>query len=123
MKYVQVPKDIPVTIPNPCPLCRSSVGDNNTKIDLWSFTRYLENIVLSDPALGTGYEPLKARRLIVIQFENATSEEWIGVEEDHWTRLNTIIRDPKGGGIDSGILVQFFPFMEAVLEAKSENPK
>lgn len=122
MKYVQVPETIPIKIPNPCPLCRSSVGDNSTKIDPWSFIRYLENIVLEDPALGTGYEPLKARKLVVDQFRDATSGEWIGVEEAHLTLLKSIVIDPKGGNISSGILVQFFPFMDAIIEAKDTKP-
>lgn len=123
MKYVQILEDIPITIPNPCPVCRSSVGDNSTRTDPWSFVRYLENIVLEDPALGVGYEPLKARKLVADQFRNTTSGEWIGVEEAHWTLLKSIVKDPKGGNISSGILVQFFPFMDAIIEAKDTKPE
>jgi len=32
------------------------------------------------------------------------------------------IENPKGGGIHPGVLRQFLPFMDAVIDAKSEKP-
>lgn len=122
MKYVHVPKDIQIMIPNPCPLCRASVGDVNVKAEMWSHARYVDNIILPDPAIGTEYKSLKACSIMDANFKNAIVGKCVEVEDAHWEMLKTAIENPKGGGISSSILRQFLPFMDAVLEAKSEKP-
>ena len=118
MKYVQVPKDIRIMV-NGEPWKDS----DGSIMKPWPFSRYLENIVLADPTIGTGYKELKACSIIDAQFKSVDPDTWIGVEDTHWEMLKNTIENPKGGGISSGILRQFIPFMDAVLEAKSEKPK
>lgn len=118
MKYVQVKDDIQIMANGQ--LWRESDGK---AMPPWSFARYLENVVLPDPAMGTGYKALKACAIIESQFAGAAMGSWISVEEEHWNMLKTAIENPKGGGISPGILRQFIPFMDAVLEARSEKPK
>jgi len=96
---------------------------NDKEMPPWSFGRYLENIVLPDPAIGpAGYKTYKACAIIEKQFNAATPEMWVEVEEEHWNMLKTAIQEPKGGGIHQGVLRQLIPFMDVVLEAKNEKP-
>lgn len=117
MKYVEVKQPIQVTVNGAA--WKDSDGSD---MPPWSFARYLENIVLPDPAMGTGYKALKACAIIEDQFKQAVTGSWVGVEEEHWNMLKNTIENPKGGGIHSGVLRQFIPFMDAVVEAKSEKP-
>ena len=88
----------------------------------WPFARYLENIVLPDPAIGTRYKELMACATVDAQFKNVAPNTWVPVEDAHWEMLKNAIENPKGGGVSPGILRQFLPFMKAVVEAKSEKP-
>jgi hypothetical protein len=87
----------------------------------WTFHRYLENVVLPDPSIGTTYKALKACSEVDRQFQNVTPGEVVGVEDEHWAFLTNAIEAPKGSGIHPGILRQFLPFMDAVLEAKKSK--
>ncbi len=118
MKYVQIPKDIQIMV-NGEPWKDS----DNTVMPPWLFARYLENIVLADPAIGTAYKELKACVTVDALFKAASPGTWVGVEDTHWEMLKAAIENPKGGGIPSAILRQFLPFMDAVLDAKSEKPE
>lgn len=117
MKYVQVPQDIQIMV-NGEPWQDS----DGTEMKPWSFGRYLENIVLADPAIGTEYKKLKACSIVDAQFKGTTPGTYVGVEDTYWEMLKDTIESPKGGGISSSILRQFIPFMDAVLDAKSEKP-
>ena len=117
MKYVQVPKDIQITV-NGEPWKDS----DGAVMKPWPFSRYLENIVLADPGIGTDYKNLKACSIVDANFKNSASGECVEVEDAHWEMLKNTIENPKGGGIPSNILRQFLPFMDAILEAKSEKP-
>lgn len=117
MKYLRVPDDIEIMVNG------QRWMDSSGNIDPpWSFSRYLENIVLADPAIGTTYKDLKACSIVENQFKDATVDTWMGVEDAHWERLKSVIENPKGGGIPSSVLRQFLPFMDAILEAKSKKP-
>lgn len=117
MRYIKVPADIQIMVNG------EPWKDSDGSVMLpWSFARYLENIVLADPAIGTAYKDLKACAIVDALFKDASPDEWVGVEDTHWEMLKNTIENPKGGGISSGILRQFLPSMDAVLEAKSEKP-
>ena len=79
MKYVQVPKDIEIMVNGK--RWTDSAGNADPP---WSFSRYVENIVLADPAVGTTYKDLKACSIVEDQFKNAKVGTWIGVEDAHW---------------------------------------
>lgn len=118
MKYIKVPEDIPIVV-NGEPWKNS----DGTVMKPWSFSHYLENIVLADPAVGTTYKDLKACFTIEDQFKNASIGAWVGVEDEHWEKLRTTIESPKGGGIPSSVLRQLIPFMDAVvIHAKMDKP-
>lgn len=117
MKYVQVRDDIQVML-NGEPM-EKSPGKAD---DAWSFSRYLENVVLPDPSIGTTYKALTSCATVSAQFKHAVSGTWVPVEDAHWEMLKGAIEDPKGGGISPGILRQFLPFMQAVIEAESKKP-
>ena len=118
MKYVQVNDNIKIMANGQ--VCLEEDGIPGKP---WPFARYLERIVLQDPAIGTSYKALKACAIVDAQFKCAAVGSWVGVEEEHWNMLKDTIENPKGGGISPGILRQFIPFMDAVLEARSEKPK
>lgn len=117
MKYVEVKKDIQVTVNG-----EAWKESDGTEMKPWSFAQYLDNIVLPDPAMGTGYKSLKACAIIEAQFKDARPGTWVGVEDAHWELLKNTIENPKGGGIHAGVLRQFIPFMDAVIGATSEKP-
>lgn len=117
MKYIKVKDDIQVLL-NGEPWKDS----DGSVMKPWSFSQYLERIVLADPSIGTGYKELKSCFTIEDQFKKAASGDWVVIDEEHWNMLKSTIENPKGGGISPSILRQFIPFMDAVLEAKSEKP-
>ena len=117
MRYVEVKREIQVMMDG-----EPWKETDGSTMGPWSFLRYLANIVLPDPAMGTGYKALKACALIEQQFKDAAPHAYVAVEEEHWNILKAAIENPKGGGIHSGVLRQFIPFMDAVLDAKSEKP-
>ena len=117
MKYIHVPKDIQIMV-NGKPL-ENVAGEIE---NIWTFSHYLENIVLADPAVGTTYGDLKACSIVEDRFKNAPSDTWVGVEDAHWERLKKTIENPKGGGVHPSILRQLIPFMDAIIEAKSKKP-
>ena len=117
MKYVHVKDDIQVMLHgNPTTEKDGSVSPP------WSFGRYLDVIVLPDPAMGAGYKVLKACRIVEEQFRDAKPGDWVGVENEHWGMLKQAIENPQGGGVHPGVLWGFLPFMDSILEAKSEKP-
>ncbi len=118
MKYVQVQDEIQV-MANGKPWKET----NGTIMPPWSFSDYLENVVLPDPQMGTSYKALKACALIDKQFEDVEPGEWVAVEEEHWNMMKVTIENPKGSGIHPGVLRQFIPFMDAVIDAKIEKPE
>ena len=122
MRYVRVPENLPITIDETCPLCQSLVVKLHESPQSWTLPRYLKNVVLRDPTFGTGYDALIARQEIESQFEEASPGDWVNVVDAHWKTLTSAIQQPQGAGIPNQILVQFLPFMEAVLEAKSTKP-
>lgn len=117
MKYVQVPEDIQIMADG-----KPWKNEDESIEDPWSFSTYLEKIILEDPGIGTGYKELKACSIVDGLFRNAFSNTWIGVEDEHWEMLRKTISDPKGGGVPNSVLRQLIPFMDAVLEAKNEKP-
>lgn len=118
MKYVQVLKEIQVTV-NGEP-CKNSDGT----VELpWSFGTYLVNIVLPDPSIGTAYKVLKSCAILEAQFKDVSVGKWIAVEDAHWELIKIAIETPKGSGVPSSVLRQLLPFMDAVLEAKNEKPE
>lgn len=118
MKYIEVKEAIPIVV-NGHPWMDS----DGSKMPSWSFVRYLENIVLPDPAIGTKYKELKACSILEKQFESAAPGKWVGVEDAHWEMIKVAVEEPKGGGIHPGVLRQFLPFMDAILDAKAEKPR
>jgi len=118
MKYVQVKDEIQV-MANGKPWKEKPNGE---VMPPTSFSDYLENIVLPDPAMGTGYKALKACALIEKQFASVAPGEWVAVEDAHWEMMKRTIENPKGSGIHPGVLRQFIPFMDAVIDARVEQP-
>lgn len=118
MKYIEVKPDIQIMVDG-----EPWRDTTNNIMKPWSFHRYLENIVLPDPSMGTGYKSLKACAIIDEQFKQAEPNSWIGVEEEHWNMLKTAIEEPRGSGVSPSILRQFIPFMDAVFEAVTKKPK
>lgn len=117
MKYVLVPEDIQIMV-NGKPW--KDIVDNKEKgMPPWSLSRYLENVVLADPAIGTDYKSLKMCSIVDNNFKSVNPGECVEVEDAHWEMLKNTIENPKGGGISSSILRQFLPFMDAILEAKN----
>jgi len=117
LRYVKVPEDIQIMVNG-----KPWVESDGTVMKPWSLPRYIENIVLADPAIGTDYKSLKACFEIDAKFKLAVLDEWVELEEAHWEILRSTIENPKGGGVSPSILRQFLPFMDAVLEAKNEKP-
>lgn len=118
MKHIKVPKDIQIMLNGVA--WKDSDG---SEMKPWSFGRYLENIVLPDPAIGpAGYKTYKACAIIDAKFEAAATDTWVEIEDEHWNMLKTAIQEPKGGGVHQGVLRQLIPFMDAVLEAKNDKP-
>lgn len=118
MKYVQVLPDIPVTY----------TEGKTERTELWSFYRYLSELVLTDLAMGTGYPYLKARSILKEQFKQAKVGDWVKLEDDPWKLIANAINEPKGSPATFqrplDMLQQFIPFMEAVLlHSKDEKPE
>lgn len=122
MKYIQVPEDRSVIMPNPCPICRLSVGNDNVKTDIVSFGRYLEEILLRDPAMGNGYDAWTAIHDLRESFKDAPFDTCKEIDEAHWKLLNEIIMNPKGSLPDGGIMYQLIPFMDTILQATDKKP-
>lgn len=118
MKYVEVPEDIQVIVNG-----TSWMDAQGNAVPPWSLYRYLENIVLADPSIGTTYAALKSCNKISDQFEKAKPGDVIGVEDAHWSVLQGTINAPKGGGVSAQILRQFIPFMDAILQATDAKPE
>lgn len=108
MKYVEVLNDIQI--------------DDGNSAESWSLVRYLENIVLPDPSMGAGYKAIRSCAIVGEQFKDAVPGSWVGVEDEHWKMLKNTIENPKGAQFSAASLRQFLPFMESILEAKSEKP-
>lgn len=121
-RYIQVPEDRSVIIPNPCPICRLSVGNDNARTDIVSFARYLEEILLRDPAMGNGYDAWKAIHDLRESFKCAPSDTCKVIDEAHWKLLNEIIMNPKGSLPDGGIMYQMIPFMDVIKDAPDKEP-
>ena len=117
MRYVQVKEDIQILVGG-----EPWTDSNGGVMPPWTFARYLENIVLVDPAMGTTYKALKSCDMVGEQFKDAILGTWMPVEDAHWEMLKNAIENPKGGGVSPSILRQFIPFMDAVLNAKGEKP-
>jgi len=120
MKYVQVLKDILVI----------SIEGKNERQEIWSFYKYLLELVLSDLAMGTGYAYTKARSIIKEKFRKAKVGDWVELEDEQWKLLRLVLIEPKGSpntfqkSLD--VLEQFIPFMEAIVleeNVKTEKPK
>jgi len=116
MKYVLIPDDVQLLVNGQPELTA------NGKVDSWSISRYLETVVLADPGIGTDYKSLKACFAIDAAFVKAIPGKYVEVDEDHWKKIKETIENPKGGGISPSILRQFLPFMDAIVEAKSDKP-
>ncbi len=120
MKYVRVPEAITL---------KRSRDDDLT--ETWTFSRYLNELVLYDLAMRTGYAYIAASRHIKAQFENAKPGEWVKLDDDHWQLMHNAIIDPKGSStsLKMGVSIlfmlhQLIPFMEAVVVGYStEEPK
>ena len=117
MKYVQVKEDIQIFVDG-----KQWTDSSGVVMPPWTFARYLENIVLVDPAMGTTYRALKSCDIVGEQFKDVIPGAWVPVEDAHWEMLKSAIENPKGSGVLSSILRQFIPFMDAVLNAKSQKP-
>lgn len=117
MRYVQVKEEIQAIVNG-----KPWKEDTGEVMPPWSFSNYLEYVVLPDPAMGRGYKALKACALIEKQFDGVPPGEWVQLEEEHWNMMKLTIEHPKGSGIHPGVLRQFIPFMDAVVEARVDKP-
>ena len=117
MRYVKVPENIQLV-----PDDASDAKPDDKAIKPWPISLYLKNVVLRDPAMGTGYEITKTIDQVYNNFKDEIPGKFVGVEDAHWKLLVTTINDPKGSGIDPFILCQLLPFMDAILEAKDKKP-
>ena len=117
MKYIQVKPAIQIILNG-----QPWVDAEGTEMPPWSMSRYLENIVLPDQAMGIGHKAIKACQTIGDLFEQANEGDWVPVETEHWDRLRQAVETPKGSGVHSTVLRQLLPFMDAVLEAPDKLP-
>lgn len=90
---------------------------------MWSFARYLENLVLGDPGMGSGYDAWKRYSALNKAFKDVSSGTCVEIDEAHLRLLCEVIKGPKGNLPSGDAMHQFLPFMEAILDAKSEKPK
>lgn len=117
MKYVQVEEDIQIMADG------EKLKEAGGKVmKPWSFSRYLEDVVLANPTMGAGYKSVNSCAIMEKQFKEASPGSWVPVEDEHWNMLKNAVEEPKGIGVHPVILRQLLPFTKAILEAKDEKP-
>ena len=116
MYYVVIPQ--PIQIKN----LRTSEplridGDDSP----WEMIRYLTDLILTDPAMGKGYEADRVRSTVQHAFANAVPGDYVSVEDAHLKMIRGGIESPDSN-IPPVVTMQLLPFQEAFMSASREKP-
>ena len=117
MRYVKIPE--PIQLRNLTTEAPLTVDGDDTP---WSMYRYLADIVLTDTAMGKGYEVDRIRSTIQEAFKDASPGNCVAVEDDHYDKVQAVIVEP-GSEIPPVVTMQLFAFQQAFVDASRENPK
>jgi len=117
MRYVKIPE--PIQLRNLTTEAPLTVDGDDTP---WSMYRYLADIVLTDTAMGKGYEVDRIRSTIQEAFKDASPGNCVAVEDAHYDKVQAVIVEP-GSEIPPVVTMQLFAFQQAFVDASRENPK
>jgi hypothetical protein len=78
-------------------------------------------IVLTDPAMGAGYDADLARDTVRLVFQDAGPGDTVQVEDAHHAMLCTSIKSPEAS-VSSVVTMQLVPFQTAIVEASRMAP-
>jgi len=117
MRYVKIPE--PIQLRNLTTEVPLTVDGDDTP---WSMYRYLADIVLTDTAMGKGYEVDRIRSTIQEAFKDASPGNCVAVEDAHYDKVQAVIVEP-GSEIPPVVTMQLFAFQQAFVDASRENPK
>jgi hypothetical protein len=87
----------------------------------WTLQLWLDYFVWPDTRFGKDYKAAKTAKRLRKAFKKATLGDVIALEDADHALLKEIVSspvDPQPGSLVS----QFFPLMEAIVEAKDEAP-
>jgi predicted methyltransferase len=113
-----------VKIANPIQIKNLSTGEAiavDGSTEPWTLYEYLVRIVLTDPAMGTGYDADLARDAVRLVFQDAKPGGTVQVEDAHHTMLCTSIKSPEAS-VSSIVTMQLVPFQTAIVEASRIAP-
>lgn len=111
MKYIKVKDDIHFEI--------ESTGVKT--VEIWSFYRYLQDVVVRDHAMGFGYKSLKNGVEIKKKFSKAEVGTWVGIDDVQYDKIKVAVLHPKSIVKERSILELFIPFMEAIVEESQDT--
>ncbi len=117
MRYVKIPEPIQMrNLTTDVPL---SVDGDDTP---WRMYRYLADVVLTDTAMGKGYEVDRIRSTIQEAFKDASPGDYIAVEDAHYDKVQAVIVEP-GSEVPPIVTIQLFAFQQAFVDATREKPQ
>jgi len=116
MRYIRTPE--PIQLRN---LTTGQVLAVDGSTEPWTLYHYLVGIVMTDPAMGTGYDADLARDAIRSTFEGMAPGTTAQIEDAHHAMLCTAIKSPEAS-IPSIVTMQLVAFQTAVVEASRTAP-
>jgi hypothetical protein len=116
MRYVKITN--PIQIKN---LSTGEVIAVDGSTEPWTLYEYLVRVVITDPAMGTGYDADLARDTIRFAFQDAEPGDTVQVEDAHHAMLCTSIKSPEAS-VPSIVTMQLVPFQTAIVEASRMAP-
>jgi hypothetical protein len=90
----------------------------------WTLRRYIIEVLLTDPALGQGYESFSIAHDISEELKKADAEGrlYVSLPKTHIDRLTKVITSPQTPRNPAG-MSQMLPFMEAIKNPVKELPE
>jgi len=116
MRYIRTPE--PIQLRN---LTTGQVLAVDGSTEPWTLHNYLIRIVMTDPAMGTGYDADLARDAIRSTFEGRVPGTIAQIEDAHHAMLCTAIKSPEAS-IPSIVTMQLIAFQTAIVEASRMAP-
>jgi len=113
MKYIKVKEDVKFELEQ----------DGVKTKHVWSFYRYLKEVVVTDHSMGFGYRALKLGVSIKNKFHGVEVGTWVELRDSQYDMIKTAVTQPKSLTKEREILELFIPFMDAIVEeAQDTNP-